>query len=134
VTVVGADGLGFTGAAHAAIVIYPKASAARRGLVRHGRALLRLRCPSTANCDGAVKLIAGMKIRRGKHIVGKRVQIGRSRFAIPPKKTTTVPVRLTPKGLRLVYRAGTKGLRTQLTGPGVKHRIVVLLARRRART
>ena len=134
VTAVGADVLGFTGAAHATIVIYPKASAARHALVRHGRALLRLRCPSTASCDGAVKLIAGMKIRRGKHIVGKRLQIGRSRFAIPPKKTTTVPVPLTPKGLRLVRKAGTKGLRTQLTGPGVKHRIVVLLARRRART
>jgi hypothetical protein len=126
VTVVGADILGFTGAAHAKIVIYPKASAARHAPVRHRRALLRLHCPSTAGCDGAVKLIAGMKIRRGKHLVGKRVRIGRSRFAIPPKKTTTVPVPLTPKGLRLVRKAGTKGLRTQLTGPGVKHRIVVL--------
>ena len=133
VTVVGADVLGFTGAAHATIVIYPKASAARRALVRHGRALLRLHCPSTASCDGAVKLIAGMKFRRRKRIVGKRVQIGRSRFAIPPKKTTTVRVPLTSRGLRLVRKAGTKGLRTQLTGPGVKHRIVVLLARRRAR-
>jgi hypothetical protein len=133
VTVAGADVLGFTGATHATIVIYPKASAARRALVRHGRALLRLHCPSTASCDGAVKLIAGMKIRRGKHVVGKRVQIGRSRFSIPPKKTTTVPVPLTPKGLRLVRKAGTKGLRAQLTGPGVKHRIVVLLGRRRAR-
>jgi PKD repeat protein len=128
VTVVGADALGFTGAAHATIVIYPKVSAARHAPVRHGRALLRLHCPSTAGCTGAVKLIAGMKIRRGKHLVGKRVQIGRSRFAVPPKKTTTVPVPLTPKGLRLVRKAGTKGLRTQLTGPGVKHRIVVLLA------
>jgi hypothetical protein len=75
-----------------------------------------------------------MKIRRGKHLVGKRVQIGRSRFAIPPKKTTAVPVPLTPKGFTLVRNADAKGLRTQLTGPGVKHRIVVLQASRRART
>jgi hypothetical protein len=134
VTVVGGDVLGFTGAAHGTIVIYPKASAARHALVRHGRALLRLHCPSAANCNGAIKLVAGTKIRRGKRLVGKRVQIGRSRFAIPPKKTTTVPVPLTPKGLRLVRKAGTKGLRTQLTGPGVKHRIVVLQAPQRARS
>jgi hypothetical protein len=133
VTVVGADAVGFTGVAHAKIVIYPKASAARHAPVRHGRALLRLRCPSTASCSGAVKLIAGTKIRRGKHLVGKRLRIGRSGFAIPPKKTTTVPVPLTPKGLRLVGRAGRKGLRAQLTGPGVKHRIVVLQAGRDAR-
>ena len=134
VTVVGADVVGFTGVAHAKIVIYPKASAARHAPVRDGRALLRLHCPSTASCSGAVKLIAGMKIRRGKHLVGKRVQIGRSRFAIPPKKTTAVPVPLTPKGFTLFRKAGAKGLRTQLTGPGVKHRIVVLQAPRRART
>ena len=133
VTVVGADVLGFARAAQATIVIYPKPNAARRALVRRARALLRLRCPSTASCDGVVKLIASMKIRRGKRVVGKRVQIGATRFAIPSKKTTTVPVPLTSKGLGLVRKAGTKGLRAQLTGPGVKHRIVVLLARRPAR-
>jgi hypothetical protein len=130
VTAVATDALGFSGAANATISIYPKASAARYAFVRRDRAVLKLRCPSPAGCDGEAKLIAGMKIRRGKKVVGKRRRIGRRKFAIPVKSTARVPVPISAKGLRLVRKAGRKGLKAQLTGPGVKHRIVILLARR----
>jgi len=130
VTALATDALGFSGTASATITIYPKASAARYAFVRRRRALLRLRCPSTAGCDGEVRLIAGTKVRRGKRVVGKRVQIGRKRFVIPAKRITPVPVPISAKGLRLVRKAGRKGLKVQLTGPGVKHRIVILRARR----
>jgi hypothetical protein len=133
VTALATDALGFSGAANATISIYPKASAARYAFVRRGRAVLKLRCPSTAGCDGEAKLIAGMKVRRGKRVLGKRLQIGRRKFAVPAKSTTRVPVPISSKGLKLVRNAGRKGLKAQLTGPGVKHRIVILLARRHAR-
>jgi hypothetical protein len=42
-------------------------------------------------------------------------------------------VRLTKAGKVAVAGAGRGGLRTQLTGPGVRHRLVLLFGKRRRR-
>ncbi len=131
VSVIAADALANARGATGTVTIFPKASAARNVRVRRGRALLRLHCPSTAGCEGEVRLIAGVKVRRHHHSFGKRLAIGRALFAIPAKQTTTVPVKLSAKGRVAVKQADRKGLKAQLTGSGVKHRTVVLLWARR---
>ncbi len=127
VSVTAADDVGNSTSAVGIVRIYPKARAGRYARLRHGRALLRVFCPSTASCHGKAKLIIGVTVRRGHRIAGKRLQVGKARFVIPPKRTTTVPVPISRKGRRAVRAAGRKGVKAQLTGPGIKHRSVLLL-------
>ena len=126
-----ADVLANSADATGTVRIYPKASASRNVRVRGGRALLRLRCPSPAGCEGALRLIAGIELERRHRRVGRRAQIGNAAFGIPGATTTTVPVPLTAKGIQLVRNARRIGVKAQLTGPGVKHRLVALLPPRR---
>jgi hypothetical protein len=128
VTVASSDALGNASSVTGAIKIFPKAWAGHNARMRRGRALLRLHCPSPAGCQGAVKLIAVAKVERNGHHFGRRVSIGRAPFSITGQQTTTVSVEISRKGQTLVRQAGKKGLKTQLTGPGIKHRIVVLFA------
>jgi hypothetical protein len=130
VTVTAADALANTGDAQASITVYPKARAGRIARVRRKRAMLRLYCPSPAGCEGSLRLIAGMRVRHRRHLVGRRVTIGRASFSIPGGRASTVPVRLNHRGVVLVGRASRRGLKAQLTGPGVRHRVVVLLPHR----
>jgi PKD domain len=127
VTVRASDSLANATTASATVAIFAKASAAHTARVSHGSALLKLHCPSTAACRGEVELICGVTLRRHHHRFGMRLPIGRAAFTIPPKRTTTVPVRISARGKALVARAGRKGLKAQLTGTGVKHRLVLLL-------
>ena len=127
VSVTAADALANASAASGTVTIFAKASAARFARVRRGRALLRLHCPSTAGCEGEVRLIAGVKVRRHHHSLGKRLAIGSAAFAIPARQTTTVAVKLSAKGRMAVSQAGRKGLKAQLTGTGVKHRLVLMV-------
>jgi hypothetical protein len=125
-----ADAFGNGGAAAAMVTIYRKPAAGRNVRVRRRRALLRLRCPSPAGFSGVLRLVAAVEAERRGRVVRGRRTIGRIRFSIPGGRST-VPVRLTRLGLRAVRGAGRRGLRTQLTGPGVRHRLVVLFGPRK---
>jgi hypothetical protein len=127
VTMTAADSVGNSSGATRRIEIFNKASAGRNVRVRGGRALLRLRCPSPVGCMGLARLIARIESKQGGRTIGRRIQIGRAAFSIPGQATTTLPVPLTRKGRVQLGRSGRAGLRTQLTGPGVKHRVVLLL-------
>jgi hypothetical protein len=130
-TVTASDVLGNARGATGSVAIYPKARAGRNVRVRRGRALLRLFCPSPAGCEGELRLIVGHKFERNGRKVGRRLPVGRTTFSIPGQTTTTVSVRLSRKGDAIVREAGRRGVKAQLTGPGVKHRIVVLFPPRR---
>jgi hypothetical protein len=133
VGVTAADVLGNASAASATVTIYPKASASRNVRVRGGRALLRLRCPSPAGCEGTLRLMAGVRLQRRGRRFARRLEIGAIAFRILGATTTTVPVPLNAQGKALVRGAPHSGVKAQLTGPGVKHRLVALFGPRRRR-
>jgi PKD domain len=126
VTVTAADDLGNASASSGSVRIYPKPSAARNVRVKRSKGLLKLRCPSPAGCEGALRLIAAVEVGRGDRKATRRRRIGRADFEIPGAATTTIRVPITAKGRAAAAAAGRRGLKAQLTGPGVKHRIVVL--------
>jgi hypothetical protein len=130
VTVSAADDLGNPGAAAGSVRIYPKPSAGRNVRVKRRKGLLRLRCPSPAGYSGSLRLIAAVEVGRGDRKSTRRRRIGRAGFTIPGAATTTVRVPITAKGRAAAAAAGRRGLKAQLTGPGVKHRIVVLYSMR----
>ena len=131
ISILTADNLGNTGAAAGTITIYRLPNAGRNVRVRRGKALLMVHCPSTAGCTGVVRLIARVQLERNGRSFAKRAQIGRTQFSVPGPGTTVVPIRLTRPGQAAVREAGAKGVRTQLTGPGIQHRLLLLLPPRR---
>ena len=131
ISIITADNLGNTGAAAGTITIYRLPNAGRIVRVRRGKALLMVHCPSPAGCTGVVRLIARVELERNGRRFGKRAQIGRTQFSVPGPGTTAVPIRLTRPGQVAVREAGAKGVRTQLTGPGIQHRLLLLLPPRR---
>ncbi len=126
VTVTATDAFGNAATAGGAIRVYPGARASRNALLRGRRARLRLHCPSPAGCGGRIRLIAVARIERRGHLVGHRVQIGGGPFAISGGPEVTVGVPLSTRGATLVREAMPDGLKAQLTGPGVKHRLVIV--------
>lgn len=104
--------------------------------VQGGKALLKLRCPGLGACSGKLRLIARVKVGKGKGAKSskRRVRnlvIGRAAFALGAGKSRLLRVPLTRKGRRLVRRAGKRGLRVKLRGKGVKSRSVRLKVKRR---
>ena len=130
VTVTTADALGRTSQSSATVTVYPKARAARNIRVKGKLAQLRVQCPSPAGCEGLAKLIAAVKVKRGGSLVKKRLPIGGAQFQVPGSTTATVPIRLSTPALAAVGAAGRRGLKAQLTGPGIKHRVVALFRSR----
>jgi PKD domain len=128
-----ADALGRSSSVERYVRVYPKARASHIARVRGRRARLRVQCPSPAGCGGLAKLIAAVRVRHGSRSVRKRRRVGRTRFALAGLQTKIVPVRLSRPGLATLRRAGRHGVKAQLTGPGIKHRLVILLRPRRAR-
>ena len=131
ISILTADNLGNTGSAAGTITIYRLPNAGRNVRVRRGAALAMVHCPSPAGCTGVVRLIARVKLKRGGRSVAKRAQIGRAQFSVPGPGTTAVPIKLTRPGRAAVQEAGAKGVRTQLTGPGIQHRLLLLVPPRR---
>jgi PKD domain len=131
VTVSGSDELGHMTTTSTALRIYPKPRVGRNVIVRRGGARLRLYCPSPAGCQGSIRLVAPTSIKQNGRPKGSRRQIGKASFSVPGARTSVVIVRLTRKGKAAVGATGRKGLKAQLTGPGAKHRIVVLYKRSR---
>ena len=129
-SVVVADALGRSSEASATVTVYPQARAGRNVLVKGRRAKLRVHCASPAGCEGTAKLIAAVELKRGARVIRKRLSIGTKPFAIPGSTSATLSIRLTKPGLAAVRDAGKRrGLKAQLTGPGIKHRLVALFAR-----
>ena len=126
-SVTSVDAIGNATRQQEAITIFAKASAKRIVSVKGRRATVRLHCPSTGFCRGNVRLIAGVVLRRHSRPIHRRESIGRSSFQIPGKRTSRAVLRLTRAGLRSLHGAGRPGLKAQLTGPGVKHRAVLLI-------
>jgi hypothetical protein len=130
-SVVVADALGRSTEASATVTVYPEARAGRNVLVKGRRAKLRVHCTSPAGCEGTAKLIAAVERKRGTRTVRKRLPIGTKPFAISGSTSATLSIKLTKSGLTAVRGAGKQGLKAQLTGPGVKHRLVALFATHR---
>jgi hypothetical protein len=128
VTLSAADALGNPASGTGTVQIYPKPSAGRNVRVRRGKGLLRLRCPSPAGCTGSLRMIAPVEVGRGDRTKVKRRRIAKALFEIPGAQRTTIRVPISAKGLAATGAAGRRGFKAQLTGPGVKHRIVVLFA------
>ena len=130
VTATGADDLGNSTTSSGSVRIYPKPSAGRNVRIKRRKGLLRLRCPSPAGCAGALRLVAPVDVGHGDRTTTKRRRIGRIEFAIPGAARSTVRVPIVAKGRAAAAEAGRRGLKAQLTGPGVKHRIVVLYSKK----
>ena len=126
VAVTSQDAVGNTTTARATVTIFVKAKAMRIVRFRSRRAFVKVYCPSTASCSGELTLIARVVFHRphGRSIYSRR-PIGRAAFQIPPGMVTTVGLRLTKPGAAAA-RGARHGLWAQLTGPGVRYRVVVL--------
>jgi hypothetical protein len=77
--------------------------------------------------------MAGVRLQRRGRRFARRLEIGAIAFRILGATTTTVPVPLNAQGKALVRGAPHSGVKAQLTGPGVKHRLVALFGPRRRR-
>lgn len=126
VTVSSSDLLGNATSLTGSVTVYAGARAGHDALVRGRRARLFLRCPSPAGCGGQVRL--NVIERVGRH--GRRLRAGAAAFEMPAVESATLSVRLTRKAAALVRAAKPNGLKAQLTGPGIQHRVVVLRGRR----
>jgi hypothetical protein len=131
IAVLAGDTLGNPGCAAGSITIYRLPNAAKNARLRGRRARVMVTCPSPAGCTGTMKLIARVVLKRNGRSFGKRAQVGRTEFSVPGPGTSAVSVKLSKPGLAAVEEAGTKGVRTQLTGPGIQHRLILLLPQRR---
>ncbi|MGE5281078.1 MAG: InlB B-repeat-containing protein [Chloroflexota bacterium] len=115
------------------------AVAARQATVKHGAALLAVRCPGTAPCKGVIKLIARVKqrgaqtSRRQSHKRSINVVIGRSGYRVAAGHHATVGIRLNHRGRALIGHAGRHGLKVRLVGGGIKTRALVLKQEHRGR-
>lgn len=105
-------------------------TAAAVAQVRHGRALLRIRCGGPGGCRGIVRLIAKTRFGGRGLAAIRNLTIGRSRFFIPPGRAGTIRIALTGRGTRLLHGAGRRGLRVTLTGSGVRTRPLRLVESR----
>jgi hypothetical protein len=130
IRVVAFDSIAMSRAAAGSITIYPRARAGRFARVRGRHAELRVFCPSPAGCEGEPRLIAGFRTVRQHRTVGVRRAVGATAFTIP-EGSTTVELPLSRKGLARIRSAGKRGVKAQLSGPGIKHRIVVLIGPRK---
>jgi PKD repeat protein len=130
ISITAADDRANTRSTAGSITIYRLPNAARNVRVRRGVATLMVHCPSPAGCTGVLRLIARVQLERNGRSFGKRAQVGKKQFSIG-QGTSPVAVKLTRPGVAALLEAGRKGLRTQLTGPGIQHRLVLLLPARR---
>ncbi|HET9163265.1 MAG TPA: IPT/TIG domain-containing protein [Solirubrobacterales bacterium] len=101
------------------------AVAGAKASVRGGKASIELRCEGSGPCAGTLVLEpAG----GGRHSIRRNgsVPIGRASFSIPAGAKATVAVRLDGAGMKLLRKAGKKGLAVSLGGAGVGPRTLLL--------
>lgn len=103
------------------------AIAAAIAKVKHGKALVKLRCRGAGRCHGRFRLIVRLKVRKGKRLVRRNVRIGKTGFSVAKGRRKVVRVKLTRRGRKLVRHAPKKrGLKVKLRGGGVRNRAVRL--------
>jgi PKD domain len=90
----------------------PRAIGDRSAKVRHGAALLRLRCPASEPCKGLAKLT----VRHGK----AKFTLGMRRFRIAPHRAKTIAIKLSARARGLLAAAAGKRLAVRLEGSGLK--------------
>jgi hypothetical protein len=130
ISIIADDALGNARSTAGSITVYRLPNAGRNVRVRRGIAFVIVHCPSPAGCSGVIRLIARVQLARNGRSFAKRARVGQVAFEVPGG-TARVRIRLTRPGVTAVREAATKGLRTQLTGPGIQHRLVLLLPPRR---
>ena len=105
------------------------AVSAAKASVRGGKASIELRCKGSGPCRGTLVLEPSGGARHSKrHRVRRKgaIPIGSASFSIPAGGKATVAVRLDGAGLKLLRKAGKKGLAVSLTGAGVAQRKLLL--------
>ena len=93
--------------------------------VKGNKALLKVRCRGEqgARCRSTLKLIARIRVHGKK----KNVLVGKSKYNLPSNSAVRVlRAKLTRGGLKLVRRAGQRGLKVKFVGKGAKNRVVKL--------
>jgi hypothetical protein len=96
--------------------------------VKGNKALLKVRCRGEqgARCRGVLKLIARVRVHGKK----RNVLVGRSKYNLPTNSAVRIlRAKLTRGGLRLVRRAGKRGLKVKLIGKNARNRVVKLKQR-----
>jgi hypothetical protein len=108
------------------------ATVAARAEVKHGKALLQMRCPAVGECHGVVKLVSRIKPKRtaGSSAAkrGKQVVLGRQAFRISAGAEKLVRVRLSERGRQKLRDASGNRLSVKLRGGGVRHRSLTLFS------
>jgi hypothetical protein len=89
----------------------------RKVPVRRGRAKLRLQCVGDVACHGTLKLTTKVKVRKGHKKKRKRIVIARAPFDLAAGASTTIKVKLTRRGRRMLKKR--KKLKAQAAGPGL---------------
>ncbi len=109
----------------------PDAIAVARSQVRTstaGTAVLVLTCHN-ARCEGVAKLLAQVgppPPEREPGDEGRKVLIGSSPFSIPAETTTELRITLNRRGRSIMRGAKRSGRYTLLSGPGLRHRTLLL--------
>jgi hypothetical protein len=101
----------------------PAGEATVPGIVRvkGAAALVKVSCKGPGPCEGALKLLAKLRVGKGK---GKGVAIGSASFNLAPGASETLRVRLSRRGKQLL-KSG-RALKASVTGSGIEPRIVEL--------
>lgn len=101
--------------------------------VKHGKALLQMRCPAAGGeCHGTVKLVSRIKPKRtaGSSTAkrGKQVVLGRRTFRVAAGSKKLVAVKLSDLGRQMLRDAPGHRLSVKLRGGGVRHRSLTLFS------
>ena len=108
-----------------------RAIAAGRAKVKHGRVLLRMRCPARGgDCKGVVKLVIRIKPKRQAHRPaskrGRRVLLGKQAFRIAAGRGKLVRIRLNRVGRKRLRHTPRHRFAVRLRGGGVRYRALQL--------
>ena len=90
--------------------------------VTGGKAAVQLSCTGETACTGTVTLTAKVKVRKGKKKVTKTMTIGKATIDIAAGGSETVNIKLNSTAKKLLKK---HSLKATLTGPGLKHTIVL---------
>jgi hypothetical protein len=96
--------------------------------VQDGTVVLVLACHN-ARCEGVAKLLAQVgppPPEREPGDEGRKVLIGSAPFAIPAETTKHVRIALNQHGQSIMRRAKRSGRYALLSGPGLRHRTLLL--------
>ncbi len=104
-----------TSSAPSAVVVAPgKLGVSGAALFQGGKAVLRLSCKGQGACKGSLKLVAKLKVGKGK---AKSVEIGKAPFSLAAGVSTTLKVKLAGAAKKVLGKA--KSVKATVSGSGV---------------